>query len=46
MIPPSRNARTTASIREENITPQNVKMVLAARQLVEERQNSDFQRLY
>ena len=35
-----------AAIREENITPQNVKMVLAARQLVEERQNSDFQRLY
>lgn len=35
-----------ANIQAENITPQNVKMVLVARQLVRERQNSDFQRLY
>lgn len=35
-----------AAIREESITPQNVKMVLAARELVKECQQSDFQRLY
>lgn len=35
-----------AAIREKNITPQNVKMVLAARELVKQRRRSDFQRLY
>ena len=35
-----------AAIQERNITVQNVKMLLAARELVKERKNSDFQRLY
>lgn len=35
-----------AAIRAENITPQNAKMVLAAQRLVQERQNSDYQKQY
>ena len=31
-----------ASIREKNITPQNVKMILAARELVQERTEKDY----
>ena len=35
-----------AAVQEQNIIAQNVKMILAARELVKERKNSDFQRLY